>query len=102
MLIEKMLVLSTGHITEETANILNEAAEDYPPFCDLEWRPTFARDESWVFYVRPLASNGVPDEAEDTPPELSRIYALAREQGCEWVMLDCDGERLEALPWHEW
>lgn len=100
--IEKMLVLSTGHLTESTADILNDAAHDEPPFCELEWGPSFARDEGWLFRVRPLAENGAPDESEGTPLDLSRVFMFAREHGCAWVMFDCDGPQIEELPWAAW
>lgn len=100
--IEKMLVLSTGHITEETAKRLNEEAEELPPFCNIEWGPAFAREEGWLFYVPKMAENGEPDDPEGTPDDLARVFMFAREHGCDWVMLDCDGPQVELLPHHEW
>lgn len=100
--IEKMLVLSTGHLTKVTAALLNDAAEEDPPFCTLEWGPAFARDEGWLFYVPPITENGEPDDPEGAPEDLTRVFMLAREHGCMWVMLDCDGPQVEGLPYQTW
>ena len=98
MQIEKMVVISTAHIDEETAKMLNEGAEDYPPFCDLEWSPAFARDHGWLFHVA-----SVERVVETNPPQcLRNVFAFARALGCEWVMLDCDGDRVDGLPSWEW
>lgn len=42
--IHKMLVLSTGHVTEETAKKISGDREG-----SIDWGPTFTRDEGWVF-----------------------------------------------------
>ncbi len=98
MQIEKMIVISTGHLTEKVAEILDEAAMDAPPYCELEWAPAFTRDHGWLFHVPKLE-----DMLETDPPEcLRNIFAFARAAGCDWVMLDSDGERVEGMPWHEW
>ena len=103
--IEKMLVVSTSHLREATANLLNSEAEEAPPFCNIMeegWGPAFVRDAGWIFYVSPLAENGEPDEPENLPPELSKLFMFARENGCEWVMLDSDGPELDELEAFVW
>lgn len=100
--IEHMLILSTGHVTGETANILNEEAEEAPPFCNIEWGPAFHRDDGWLFRVPPIAENGEPDDPDGIPADLARVFMFAREQGCLWVMLDCDGPQIEELPYTAW
>lgn len=100
--IEKMLVLSTGHLSKKTADMLEAAREESPAFNNIEWGPAFVRDESWLFYVPPIAENGEPDDPEGTPEDLARVFMCAREHGCMWVMLDCDGPQTEELPFHEW
>jgi hypothetical protein len=92
MHIERMLVLSTGHVSKEVNDILEG---DWKA---LAWGPEFVRDEGWVFRV-------VDDDIiRDTdPPQCIRdAMSFARGAGCEWVMFDCDGDRVEILRWHDW
>lgn len=106
--IEKMLVLSTGHVSEETANRLprghaDMAGDDFNESDDIpEWGPAFARAEGWLFRVPRMADNGEPDDLPGTPEDLARVFMFARENGCDWVMLDCDGPQVNTLPFHEW
>ena len=111
--IAKMLVLSTRHLTQATANKLPQGHADLAyfesqrlatssgrtkslgPDEEPDWWPTFARDEGWVFHV------GDPHD-EDTPKDLTLLLAFAQRQGVDWLMLDRDGPVVEELPHYEW
>lgn len=82
--IERMLVLSTGHVGPNTARCL-----------DLGVIPSMAREEGWLLYVP-------TDDDDDVPADLARIFQFARGMECEWVLLDRDGEIEPSLPWWEW
>jgi hypothetical protein len=96
--IERMLVLSTSHLTEATAKLLPciassmMATEDTAP-----WFPTFAREEGWVFYV---AGDG--ECYLEAPEDLMRVIRYASDHECAWLMLDRDGPKIKELPHWEW
>lgn len=84
MNIEKILVLSTGHLSEIVAQRAHI------------WAPTFTRDEGWMWAV-PSKEHwcGYPSELEDA-------FKLAVAHDCTWVLFDRDAEKIDELPWHEW
>jgi hypothetical protein len=98
--IAKMLVLSTSHLTEKTAKALEEAAEELPPFCTINWAPTFTRDEGYVWYVG--EENPVVAAGNSYPEEFAALFSLAMENGCNWLMFDRDGDTVDNLPTYEW
>ena len=98
--IEKMLVMSTWHLREEVAEMLPDTHEDEPSTVEqAHWWPSFTRAEGWMFYVPP---NREDMRYIDAPEELKTIIALARANGCTWVMLDRDGPVVDELPHWEW
>jgi len=100
--VHRMLVLSTSHITLETADKLPrghidmESPEDVP-----EWGPSFARNEGWLFYIAP-EKNWFDDRYGDAPKDLYAVLDFARQHECVWLMLDTDGPVVDALPHWEW
>ena len=95
--IEPMLVISTAHVTKETADALPRGHIDMESPDDIpEWGPAFARNEGWLFYV------GDVNHYETAPPELRACVQYARSLGCTWMMLDADGPVVGALESWEW
>lgn len=94
--IEQMLVVSTSHITPELAQTLSNDPDPE----HMEWWPDFSRDEGWIFYA-PASDVDDPRYA-DAPACLQALIEFARSHGCCWLMLDCDGETVPALPTWEW
>lgn len=93
--IHKMLVMSTAHVSEETAKLIDEAYDR-----KHAWAPAFARAEGWLFYVgdeNPVVKHGL-----DYPEEFAALFSFAMEQGCTWLMLDRDGDTVDNLPTFEW
>jgi hypothetical protein len=84
--IEKVLALSTAHVRRETAGEIAGGAE---------WAPSWSRDEGWMFHVDTLLEG-------EAPADLRAAAALAREQGCVWLMLDMDGPIVDELEEHAW
>jgi hypothetical protein len=75
--ITKMLVLSTGHLTEDSGNT------------------TFFDRWSWIVWV--------PNEQlEDYPSDLLQAFDLARNNGCDWIKFDSDGGVVDELPNYDW
>lgn len=91
MEIQKMLVMSTGHLTSETIDAMTQG----PPV----WGPAFTREDGWVFRVVPTAEGG--DSLEGTPTELAAAIRLARAEDCAWLLFDRSGPRIKVLPWPE-
>ncbi len=96
--IEKMLVLSTGHISETTMKELPESYVGMTRDNQPDWWPTFARDEGWVFYIYEDAT----EVWKYAPKDLVACIEFARQRGCKWLMLDCDGAQVPELPFHVW
>ena len=89
--IARMMVLSTGHLTERTRNTWIK--EECPWAC-------FEKGEyGWFMYV--CDDMGIC-EAPDVPIELRSALHVARLRGCEWIMFDRDGPEIEDLPYYDW
>ena len=89
--IDKMLVLSTAHIKKETGDAL-----------DADGGMCWLTSLSWQCYGWILWVEDQPMPEEVGYPDLAAIFALARERGCSWVRLDCDGLKADALEVFEW
>ena len=104
--VQKMLVLSTAHLTPETAAILNQhdkaKVTTYPSQPDLgdgrlNWGPQFTWDYGWMWWVDLHTFDLV-----QFPEEFKAIFQLANDQGCHWVRFDCDADKISGLPTWEW
>lgn len=95
MEIEKMLVLSTAHVSESTADLINRIK-------GLSWGPAFESTYGWIFHVSPLAESGETDDPPGTPPEIRAALHLARLHRCKWLLFDSDGPVVEELQTYEW
>lgn len=89
--IDKTLVLSTAHVSPETAELLNGGSVISNDAITLLSGPL--RDEyGWNVWV----------ETEDAPDDLKHVLAFAVELDCRYVRLDCDGPEINFLPTWEW
>lgn len=85
--ITKVLEISTAHVSEDTAQWLSQ--ED----CSLI---VYKKGEyGWIILVP-------EEEDKTTPQDLHQIFEVARNNGCDWVMLDCDAFTIENLPVYDW
>ena len=89
----RMLVLSTAHVTKETAlRFQGNWRNELPPF--------YAKGEyGWII---PLQSDGNGEERWQYCSDLLMIRRLAEANGCTWVMLDRDADVVDALPSYDW
>lgn len=95
-MIEKILTLSTAHVTADTAAQLDDRQHQMlgiaPFIC-------FQKDDyGWFVHV--------PTVPEVTwhgqiPPDLNACMAMARAEGCTWLMFDCDADPVEGLPTYD-
>jgi len=84
---ERMLVLSTAHITQATCN---------------EWLaqatiPAWPKGEyGWFVYAT--------EEIGDAPTDMEAVIHYAREANCDWIMLDRDAATIDdpRIPTFDW
>ncbi|MCP3024982.1 hypothetical protein [Cupriavidus basilensis] len=87
-----MPVLSTGHITYETSQMLHAAHEAPGDFPGV----TLCAEYSEGFFI-------LIDGTEHLPDDLASILAWMMAQGFDdnWVRLDSDGDQVD-LPVYDW
>lgn len=85
--IYKYLDLSTGHITNETANWLDTNPEGVIVYSKGGY--------GWFIHV----SEEFDDEV---PKELVTVLEYARKKKCNWLVLDADGELIDELEHFDW
>jgi hypothetical protein len=85
-LIEKCLVISTGHLSEQTLMALN--ARDL----ELPFRKC-SHTYGWIFFL----GEDAYDFVVGTPLEIVEIVELAQKNRCYMINLDADGEYLDGL-----
>ena len=95
MEISKMLTLSTGHITRDTANLLESLADEYE---DIIGSPIIYKKGDYGWFVH------IPEELDEysIPYDLLQVLEFAKRHDCDWLCLDCDGQEIEFLPQYEW
>lgn len=83
-----MLALSTGHLTEETADEL----------MTIDGIIAYEKGEFGFFVY-------VPDDDEefhDQPADIHECIEFAHNNGYDWIMFDRDVETINELPVYEW
>lgn len=95
--IEKVLTLSTCHISEETARQLEKSLNgEYFPISVYRKE----RYGWWLFIQKDrLDEFAVSKYISD---DLYECIQLAVGYGCEWLCLDCDGQEADNLQRYEW
>lgn len=90
MEIQKMMVLSTAHMSPATAaNWILECP----------WACYDKGDYGWFMYV--CDDVGIT-EAAGVPPEIRSAIHVAKREGCDWIMWDCDSPLVDELPQYDW
>ena len=91
----KYLVLSTVHVSFQTADLLDNWAQVPATERPLNVAST---DYGWFIPTRPVEG----DDVRLIPEELPPILAFARGLGCDYVLFDCDVRRISELPEFPW
>ncbi|WP_437387427.1 hypothetical protein [Brucella intermedia] len=89
---DKVLTISTGHVTEATAERLSK---DNIPGTIVFEKGVYG----WLLWT------GIePDEETlaGIPVELWQVIQFAKSLGCEWLMLDRDADQITALEVWDW
>ena len=96
--IYKMMVLSSGHISESTMDCFEMHTDGVPVH--------YEKGEYGWFVVVPERPYGeLGDYVEDPaacPEDLKRVLAYARAEGCEWLCFDMSGPVMADLPTFDW
>lgn len=95
--IERVLTISTAHISEATAELLS-----IEPETDMIGISVYCKaDYGWFIYI----PNGLIEHyngGHDVPEDLWRCMCLAYDNSCNWLCLDCDGDEVEELKTYDW
>ncbi len=85
-----MLALSTGHVSDETASLMQLDNIDGVVIYD---KPGYG----W-FVVVPDGELEMEEIEESCPKDLYECLKLAQKEGCDWIMFDSDVEAVDELP----
>lgn len=100
--IRSFLVLSTAHLPEKTAQMLDEVQwgspeserdADRPPTCGGTYG-----GYGWFMYVQDEGH----DETDAEFPGLGQVFAFANKLGFSYVLFDRDAETVDGLPTYDW
>lgn len=91
-MIQKILVLSTGHLSKETAEKFNSNQDN------AHWPDNLGVPIPYGYLI--------PAEIEtyegDVAPEVKACAKYAHDQGAVFVRFDCDGPAVDGLETFEW
>ena len=94
--IDQMLTISSAHVSQSTRELLDEVIDDT---CCVPMPPVYEKsDYGWFVACLPdydKESLGVT--LEDYPADLAAAMKLAKEHGCIWLCIDCDGPEMDEL-----
>lgn len=91
--INKILTLSTGHLTNKTCNTW------LPQMIESTAIPAYEKGEfGWLVFA--WSDSSSLDEP-DYPNDLRVCLAFAQEHDCLWVNFDADGPIVDGLPVYE-
>lgn len=91
-MIEKILVLSTGHLSKETAEKFNSNSGS------AHWPDNLGVPIPYGY----LVPAEIQDFEGEVAPEVKACAEYARERGASLIRFDCDGSTVEGLKTFEW
>lgn len=93
MEISKVLTLSTAHISQKSAELLDKETEK--PTLDL---PIYNKSNyGWFIYI-PQDINII----NNLPEDIHRLLLIAKDLNCDILCLDADGETISWIPLYSW
>lgn len=95
---ETMLVVSTAHIKESTAQWLNKQVEQKSVNSEVILFPK--GEYGWFIYVNLDENDNI--ENLNIPEDLSKLLTITAQEDCYWLCLDRDGFEIDSLPRYEW
>ncbi len=97
--IMQVLVVSTGHVTKEEAQLFDSAVIGAMVELPGNMSSPMIWEYGWMFYIGSLG-DGVT--TEDMSAGLAAVIELAWKEKLEWVRFDSDGPVLNNIPTYEW
>ena len=97
--VRKFLDISTAHITENTAGMLDDSVHQF-----LGTAPFIAYplgDAGWLVYV-PSEDSPNTNTLAEFHPDLLACMEYARQHNCDYIMFDQDGTVIDDLPAYDW
>lgn len=98
--IDRMMTLTTGHITAKTAGLLEEASRTYSNRTDMP--ATCKKDKYGWFVYLPGRCPGDMNDIVRQPEDLKLLMLYAMANGCDVLCLDADATELPFLPVYQW
>lgn len=94
--IERMLTISSAHVSQSTRELLDEVIDDT---CCVPMPPVYEKSGyGWFVACLPDYDNeSLGVTLEDYPADLAAAMRLAKEHGCIWLCIDCDGPEVDEL-----
>ena len=89
--IDKMLTISSRHVSADTKDLLDQAADDN----EEDPMPPVYEKQGYGWFVACDPDN--EETWDNYPADLVQCMKLARNNGCFWLCLDADGPRVETL-----
>jgi hypothetical protein len=101
MEISKMLTISTCHITKETAKFIDNVCKDNNLSILIVYDKSAKYSDctekyGWFIYC----NVALPDL--NVPEDLLKVMCFTRDNNCDWLCLDRDGEVVDGLDVYEW
>lgn len=99
--IDQMLTISSVHISKDTQKLLDEAVKELSDLAidDNDMPPVHEKlGYGWFIACDPDTDNEALGETwNDYPVDLVAAMRLAKEHGCFWLCIDCDGPEVDDL-----
>ena len=94
--IHRMICLSTAHISEESAALMDSDGASLDGTMPVHYRKGLY---GYLVYVN---DDPHSNEEQDYSYDVRAVLDYARARGCGWVMLDQDGPVVDGLKTWEW
>lgn len=99
--ISQMLTISSMHVSKDTQKLLDEAVRELSDLAidDNDMPPVHEKlGYGWFIACDPDTDNEALGETwDDYPADLVAAMRLAKEHGCFWLCIDCDGPEVDGL-----
>ena len=94
--ISQMLTISSVHVSQDTRELLDQTVDDE---CCVPMPPVYEKSGyGWFVACLPDYDNeSLGVTLEDYPADLAAAMRLAKEHGCIWLCIDCDGPEVDEL-----
>lgn len=93
--ITKMLTISTAHISEESSEYLENVHDKLVVYDKGDYGWMIVIDDNIKDFCNTIGNSNIPSD-------IISCMIFARECGCDWLCLDCDGMVIDGLETYSW